>query len=267
MSKVVTLEVVPAAKANAKPAPVLKCGDDAANAKQLTKLYGDAQNGMRRVVALGLFAWELKELQLKHGEFGPWLAKHCPKLAAVDSVTGKARPSRAISGYMALTKNVLESSGFATISKYLSHISNVQTMHICHGGKFLLLPDKKIPADVKPLHEKICSLIDGKTQRQLFLEFKQAEEDDDGEAKVKRGRLKGKGGASKEQRADAKARAEQERIEDLELTTDETTKWLYEFADDKNGGRIDPAKFNKFAEAVQCAHDFCKRVQQARKQS
>ena len=45
--------------------PPIKCanaahlisGNDAAAAKQLNKLFTEAQNGMRRVVALGLFAW------------------------------------------------------------------------------------------------------------------------------------------------------------------------------------------------------------------
>ena len=59
----------------------LKGGNDALAAKQLNKLFTEAQNGMRRVIALGLFAWEIKEGQLKHGEFGAWLAEHCPKLA------------------------------------------------------------------------------------------------------------------------------------------------------------------------------------------
>lgn len=258
MSKIVELEVVSNSKraGNLKPAPKLKSGNDEVVAKQLGKFFADAQNGMRRIVALGLFAWELKETQLKHGEFGAWLEAHAPKLCTPDDKTGKAKPSRALSGYMALTKNVLESVGFPTINKYLGHISNSQTMRICHDGKFLLLPDKKIPAEVKPLRDKICSLIDGKSQRQLFLEFKQAEEDDDGNAKVKRGQLKGSKGLTKEQREAAKLREEQERIEDLELASDDTVKWLEKNCDDKNVGAISEKKAARLLEAVQYAQDY-----------
>lgn len=246
-------------------APKLKTGGDEAVAKQLGKLFADAQNGMRRIVALGLFAWEIKETQLKHGEWGPWLAAHQPKLSTIDSVTGKPKPSRALSGYLDLTKCVLESVGFPTIQKYLSHISNSQTMRICHGGKFLLLPDKKIPDEVKPLREKIFALVDGKTQRSLFMEFKQAEEDEAGELKKKHGRLKKQGGASAEQRAAAAERAERERIEDIESASDDFIAFATENADDKHLGMISDKLFGKVADAAELLTTYCKRVQQMRK--
>jgi len=226
------LEVLPPVKFAS--AANLKSGNDAATAKQLNKLFTEAQNGMRRVVALGLFAWEIKEGQLKHGEFGAWLAEHCPKLATIDTVTQKAKPSRALQGYMELTKNVLESCGCPTIEKYLATIAKCADDAHLKPGQFLLIADKKVPESLSPMREKIFELVDGKTQRSLFLEFKQC--DDEGKKKV--GRRKGEGGATKEQRANAEELERQERITEKTLKAEEIANWLTEMSDDKGLGEI-----------------------------
>lgn len=243
--------VKPAAKSLA---PSLIDGHDKDAAKQLTKLFTDAQTGMRRIVALGLFAWELKESRLKHGQFGPWLAAHCPKLVRTDAATTKAKPSAALSSYMELTKGVLENVGF-TIEKYLAHISNSHEMGICHGGKYLLLADKKLPKEVLPLKEKICDLIDGKTKKQLFSEFKQAEEDSTGKAKPKRGNLSGRG-CTREDRANAAAIAEQEEITALNLESENLTMRLLELSGPKGIGRFNDSNLDEFWKAIQTAHNF-----------
>ena len=260
-NKPLEVEVLPPAKCafNAH----LKGGDDAVTAKQLNKLFNEAQNGMRRVIALGLFAWQVKETQLKHGEFGAWLAQHCPKLATIDSVTSKPRASRALSGYMELTKNVLEGVGFPTIEKYLDEAAKFSGNKSLNHGGFLLIADKKVPEAVKPLREKICQLVDGKTQRQLFLEFKQADED---EAKPKRGRLKGSTGLTKEMREKAALRAEQERLNELEETITEQNDWLLEIADAKNLGAMDSKLLKKFVDAADTASGFAKRTLESRKE-
>ena len=254
MNKTTEVEVLKPAKCalNAH----LKGGNDALAAKQLNKLFAEAQTGMRRIVALGLFAWEIKERQLKHGEFGTWLADHCPKLATVNE-DGKPRPSRALQGYMELTKNVLESVGFDTIEKYLDEAEKFSgSKALSHGG-FLLIADKKVPDEVKPLREKICNLVDGKTQRSLFLEFKQA---DDEENKPKRGRLKGSTGLTKEMREKAALREEQERLNNLEETIIENIDWLLEIADAKNLGMMDSKLLMKFHNALDTADGFIGRV-------
>ncbi|MGH9591706.1 MAG: hypothetical protein ACRD5L_01350, partial [Bryobacteraceae bacterium] len=115
---------------------------------------------------------------------------------------------------------------------------------------------------VKPLREKICALIDGKTQRQLFLEFKQADEDSD---KPKRGRLKGSSGLTKEQRERAAARAEQERLMELEEQAGETADWLLENADAKNAGTLDGKALKKLADACDTMAGFIRRTLEARK--
>ncbi len=255
------VEVVKPAKL---PAANLKSGNDAAAAKQLNKLFTEAQNGMRRVVALGLFAWEIKEGQLKHGEFGAWLAEHCPKLATIDTVTQKAKPSRALQGYMELTKNVLESCGCPTIEKYLATIAKCANDAHLKPGQFLLIADKKVPETLAPMREKIFELVDGKTQRSLFLEFKQCEEDSE---TPKRGRLKGSTGLTKEQRELAAQRAEEERLAELEEQTKETTAWLLQNADAKNLGMIDSKALEKLQAAAQTASGFITRLLDARSAS
>lgn len=245
------LEVLPPAKLAV--APKLKDGTDAATAKQLTKLFSDAQTGMRRIVALGLFAWQIKETQLKHGEWGPWLAAHAPQLCRQDSATGKPKAAAALTNYMELTKNVLEGVGFDTIEKYLETVAKFPLRGNLNHGGFLLVADKKVPEEVRPLREKICSLVDGKTQRHLFLEFKQAEEDAEGNTKPKRGRLKGQGGASKEQRERAAQLAEEEQVTALNLWCEETAAAIMERADDQGLGRVgvkDSPEYNQLMEAV-----------------
>jgi len=244
-------------------APTLNDGHDAATAKRLLTLYTEAQSGMRRVVALGLFAWELKETRLKHGEFGAWLSAHCPTLATARP-TGQPIPSRALQGYMDLTKSVLDSLGF-TIEKYLTHISKAQTMRFCQGGKYLLSSpkaDKKLPAEARELKTRICELVDGKTARQLFLEFKQAEEDTaTGDLKPKIGRLKGQGGASKEQRVAAQQADDNARLEAIRIKADEVHDWLIEVADDQHlGAALDPGQRDNLMNALATALAYLRRL-------
>ncbi len=148
--------------------PKLRNGGDAAAAKKLLKLYSDAQIGMRKIIALGLAAWEVKETQLKHGEFGAWLAAHAPKLSRMDDTTGKPKASSQLSGYMALTKNVLEGVGFPTIEKYLEATAKFPNPGICGGGGFLLIADKRVPTEAKELREKIANWLTAKPNVSCF---------------------------------------------------------------------------------------------------
>ena len=264
--KAINLEVLPPVK-TAVPAivPKLKSGNDTAVANRLVKLFNEANNGMRRIVSLGLFAWEVKEGQLKHGEWGPWLAANAPVLSRIDSETQKPKASSALSAYMDTTRGVLENVGFPTIAKYLEESAKFPRGREFKQGGFLLLPEKKVPVAMKPLREKICALVDGKTQKQLHLEFKQTEEDEDGNRKVKRGQLKGSKGLTKEQREKAAAREEQERLNELEETVIERNEWLLEIADAKNLGALDSKLIKKFCDAADTASGFGKRVLESRK--
>lgn len=145
----------------------------AKEAKTLGELYEAAQNGMRRVVALGLFAHEIKS-RLKHGQFGLWLKEHAPHLSR--EVNGIPAPSTSLAAYMQLSYGVLEAAGYK-LGRFLAETANFQTLEISHRGEILTLQDSDVPEEVKPLRNKLCALIDGKTQRQLFAEFKTAEDD------------------------------------------------------------------------------------------
>jgi hypothetical protein len=260
--KAAKLEVLPPVKVALNA--TLKTGNDAATAKQLNKLFAEAQNGMRRIVALGLFAWEVKETQLKHGEFGKWLLQHCPKLATVEESTGKVLASRALRGYMELTKGVLESCGVASIEKYLGSAAKFAHDANLKPGQFLLLADKKVPDDLKPLREKIFELVDGKTQRALFMEFKQSNDDDD-QPKPKVGRSKGSSGLTKEMRELAAQHEEEERLNNLEQETKDTTDWLLKHADAKNLGMMDSKLLAKLQAANQTVSGFITRLLESRK--
>lgn len=221
--------------------PTLLDGSDCATAKQLSKLFTDAQLGMRRVIALGLYAWEVKELKLKHGQWGPWLKENCPGLCRPDSATKKPKPSHALEIYMTLTRGVLDKMGY-TVEKYLAQFVQIPLAGgICQGGKMLLLPESKaknLPDNVKTFREQICQIVDGKTQSQLFFQFKQAEEDSTGNLAPKQGRLKGQGGASAEQRAAAQAaEAEIAKLE-AETSVKEMIRLIEHCCDDQHLGLV-----------------------------
>jgi hypothetical protein len=158
--------------------PKLKTGDDAEAAKQLAALYRDAQDGVKRSVILGLYCFSIKA-QLKHGQFQSWLKAHCPEAAY-----------RTVQYHMKLASSAMEACGMQM--KALE--AKAQQLRFSHCGEILALPEAKVPDEIKPLREKLSSLIEGKSARQLFGEFKQAEEDDAGEVAPKHGRLKGQGG-------------------------------------------------------------------------
>jgi len=243
----------------ASRAPSLNDGHDAAIARELTKRFTDAQTGLRRVISFGLLAWEVKETKLKHGQFGAWLAAHCPNLADTSS-PGKPTASRSLHTYMALTKGVLESLGF-TVEKYLAHISNSQQLRICQGGKYLVLPDKTLPPDARDLKGKLCDLVDGKTQRQLLLEFKQVEPDADGAVRPKVGRLKGQGGATKAQRVAKQQEDDNARLEAIRIKADEVHDWLIEVADDQHlGAALDLGQRDNLMNALATALAYLRRL-------
>lgn len=153
------------AKAIVAKAPALKSGRDSkAVAKQLDALISDAESGLRRIVTAGLFIVEITQ-DLPHGQFGPWIEAHLPH-----------RTPRTIFRWKGLALNVMESCGLK-----LTQCQFSTPLH-----KVMALPAAKVPKDAKEVREKMDSLIEGKTYRQLFFEFKQAEEqtDEDGETVV-----------------------------------------------------------------------------------
>ena len=229
--------------------PKLKSGLDEKVAEQFSALFHDAQNGMRRVVAFGMFAWQIKQTELKHGQFGPW----------VEANFAGRISYRSVRAHMQLTQSALEACGVKTMQAFFKLAA---PLPFSHSGELLLMPEAKLPEEAKPLREKLCALLDGKSARALFTEFKQAEEtEDEKPLRPKRGRIAGQGGASKEQRAAAAEREELERLTSLQLKADEVAEWLMEYADLKGFARIDDIPggektLKALSDAVSYANNF-----------
>lgn len=236
--------------------------DHEAALEKFDALHSGSQNALRRVIAFGLFCWELKELHLKHGQFGRWLAERRPHLARLDSKTGQPKASNALNSTMHITKGVLTAVGF-TVAQYLEKANSLQG-GICHGGEILLVADKDVPASAKALREKLCSVIDGKTKRQLTFEFAQIEEDEEGNQVKKRGREKGCKGTTKEQRQAAREREEQERIDEIEISSGEYRKWMEKHGDAKGVGLISAGEFKKLRATVEWFHGVLEQLQKQR---
>lgn len=238
--------------------PSLKTGDDAEVLQTFRHLFQNAQNGLRAVVAFGLYAWSVKLLKLKHGQFGDWVKGNYE--------TGKedAISYRSVRAHMNMTRSALEAAGIKSVENFLK-TKLAAVLPNSHSGDFLLLPDAKIPIEIKPLREKIFSIIDGKSARQLFAEFKQSEDDESDFPKAKRGRLKGQGGASKEQREAAAAREEKARVEAIELEVDDFCSWIDKNTDAKGIPVINQKAFQKLRERARLLVDFCDKLHEARK--
>jgi len=242
--------------------PKLAFGRDEDVAEQLRSLHTDAQTGLRRVVAFGLFCFEIKMRRLKKGEFGKWLHAHAPEFAREDSKTGEWKASSTLSSWMGITGSVLKKMHL-TVGEYLDK-ANSQNLGIAHGGEILLLPEPKVPQSCRKLREEICDIVDGKTAHQLMLEFAQADEDDEGNLSKRRGRTKGCKGTTKEQRQAAREREEQERIEGIELDTQDHDKWMEKNGGPKGVGLISANRFKKHLATVEWYYGVLKTLSKQR---
>lgn len=200
------------------------------NFQRVHDLFTDAT---KRAIWMGMFINHIKQRgkedkSIPHGQFGPWLEANVPQLNRDTVAT-----------YMRLATGV------------------------CEKGKFQISDFPNFARNGK-LPPKIEELVEGKTQQQLFLEFKQADPEDLENPKAKRGQLKGSKGLTKEQREKAAQRAEQERLNELEETILERSAWLLEIADAKNLGMMDSKLLTKLAVACDTASGFAKRVLAAR---
>jgi len=135
--------------------PSLKNGSDKARAKELNKLIKDAESGLVRILKVGFFLECLAE-DLPHGMLGPWVETHCN------------REWRTVRRWKQVASGLGEALGISLKQRLEFKLHEV-----------LALPLKKVPEDMKAVREKLDSEIQGKSYRQLFLELKQVDEDDD----------------------------------------------------------------------------------------
>ena len=117
----------------------------------------------KRAVWWGLFFNHVKQRgkedkSIAHGGFGPWLKSNAPQISWESVCT-----------YMRLARDVAEKGKFQ-ISEFLK---------FAHNGE---------------LPETVLKIIEGKTQQQLFLEFKQVKKNAEGDFEACPGRREGEGG-------------------------------------------------------------------------
>lgn len=194
---------------------------------------------MADIVAFGLFCWELKEVHLKHSQFAPWLKQFSPDSVQEHSQSGALQICYEVRSSMEVTKSVAEACGFQItdlVHRLSGQIRDTRGFGNC--GDLMLKPAIDVPAEILSVREKISAVIEGKTKMQFMPGYKQAEFDADGFAHKKRGRLKGQGGATKEQRANAEELERQERITERKLKAEEIADWLIEMSDDAGFGEI-----------------------------
>jgi hypothetical protein len=230
--------------------PTLKTGDDAKVAAKLTELHGQAQNAMRTIGGFALYCFQIKFCALKHGQWLPWLEANCPGL-----------PARSVTAYMSLTESALRSCGVKKIKPWIMALSAQigSALPICHSGELLLLPEAPVPEKLAKVRQKFFDVVDGKSMRQLFAEFKQVDEN----GRPKRGNLSGRGNP-KRQRDRAKMSAEERRIDDMEIKAVEATEWLLEVADDKHLGLIDEQIRRKLLDALDTTAGYVRALDRAR---
>lgn len=217
--------------------PSLRNGQDEARAKELDFYIDEAESGLRAILKAGFFL-ECLAAELPHGQLGPWVEAHCK------------RKWRTVQRWQQIAAGVGEAVGI----KHKKRIG--LKLH-----EVLALPAANVPDEMRPIREKIEAEIAGKSYRQLFLELKQSK---DGE-KPDRGRRKGEGGASKEQRENAQARDERERLESMQARADEVAEWLLENAGAKGFARLDDVDgglktLRKLSDAVAYAHAFFEKL-------
>lgn len=201
-----------------KLSPSLKVIADDVAAQKLRELLKDADDGFRRVVKVGLYI-EWLAANLPHGQLMNWAAAHCPDV-----------PERTMYRWRTMAKNLCEWSGlkFANLANLTVPAENLLT-----------LPLEKLPPHLQKARAKMDEILDSaRTPKQLFFDmgFKQGELDAAGYPKAKLGRLKGQGGATKEQRANAAQLEEAEQITEMKLKAEEFADWLQDVFED---GKID----------------------------
>ena len=161
------LDLVPSVKlVPAITDPILPFANDAEVADQLRAFIKEASDGLKRIIIAGLFIERIAS-QLKHGQLMPWVEAHCPDVSW-----------RTVCRWRELARGVMDAIGIK---------SDTVSLLTIPPHEILRLPISELPEDTAPIRAKMDELLEGKTARQLFLNFAQTE---DGE-KPKVGRVTG----------------------------------------------------------------------------
>ncbi len=156
------------------PENLLPAEPGAAEAHQLCALHKDAQDGLRRVVALGLYCFYLKSLCKSQNGFGLFLKDHCPELAREKAVSQRAGkhwvPTSSLSAAMQITMLVAKQCG----------LNMHEAAELSDGGRVLQLPPAELTPPQKKFVQAVFDFTEGKSQRQLLAEARGASKGEEG---------------------------------------------------------------------------------------
>ena len=142
------------------PVPSLKTMDNEKAAADLKALFGEAQEGVKRIAYFGFFALHVKIVELAHGEFLPWLAAYCPEL-----------PYRTVASHLQLARTVLQAMGV----RPWKIGPNMQRLHISHYGELLRITENDLNCAAKDSRKQMLEIIEGKSAQQLLAKYRRAE--------------------------------------------------------------------------------------------
>jgi len=217
----------------------LKHGNDAKVAAELDAFISEANDGLRRILKVGFFI-ECIDADLPWGMLQKWVEQHLPH-----------RKFRTIQRWKQVAQNVGECVGLKLKDRLGLKLHEVITLTL-----------DELTGDAKAARNKIEDEIEGKTYRQLFLQFKQSK---DGETPTN-GRRKGEGGATREQRAQAKRIEAETEIAGLEIQVRQFGNMGDALANDKAiGNPIIHATFDEVFPQIENVFRYMQRIQAARK--
>ncbi|MFO1459525.1 MAG: hypothetical protein U1G08_08945 [Verrucomicrobiota bacterium] len=135
-------------------APRLRDGNDQLTAERLRELVAGARDGVRRIIAAGLYAEKIAQ-ELPHGQLTRWLEAHCPDVTI-----------RSVRGWRELALGILKAIGANWKQCFRFEVP----LELA-----LLNPSLDLPENVKDTVTKIEGLISNKSARELKIQLRASE--------------------------------------------------------------------------------------------
>jgi hypothetical protein len=214
--------------------------------KDFSEINALEATAAKRRAYLGLKLIYVKEKgrsdeSIPHGQWNAFFETHF-----------KGIPLRTAQRYMAEGESLAEKMGW--------QIRQIGVFKI-PPHKLLEMPAIDLTAKNQKAQQLLLDLIEERGKFSRRTEYVQT--DDDGRRHV--GRIKGEGGATKEQRLAAQERAEQQTKEELEEELERIAGWLLENGDALHLGLCDLKPLWKLREACQYVAGFITRLESGRK--
>lgn len=140
--------------------PRLRSGNDKDAADRLRELVFEANYGVRRIIAAGLYVEKIA-MELPHGQLSRWLEAHCPDVTM-----------RSVSGWRELARGILRAIEVKPETCFQFEVP----LELA-----LLNPSMDVPEAVKDTAKKIEGLISNKSARELKFQLRASEPMDGGD--------------------------------------------------------------------------------------